>query len=237
MQTHITYPVYYLPEVTETSEIEGAKWLQRQDGGRLIRVQQLAPYRRGGMLAAAGDVTIEGDRSQHGPHWYGGAVLLPWPTPKLLDELAGHHDRVTAACILDNGDGFSRPWLRAHRARHLLTGEALQPDLDAISPVVRTAVKSITAPGHLSDIVGYLDRGRVISGLQLLHRAGYAFTPQSVAEYALVTGCRTGFAGELYEYAQGVLNGQTYRPGSSVHTRKTLAMWEQEADSESAGDD
>lgn len=229
VQTQITYPVYYLPGATADDEVRGAEWLRNQPGGRLIRVNHLAPYRDGGLFAAAGDVTIQGDRSEHGPSWFGGAVLLPWPNPKLLDELAWHGDHVTAVCILDNRDEFTRAWLRAHQARHLVMGEALRPDVDTISPVVRIAVKSITAPGHLSDIIGYLDRGRVISGLQLLHKAGYAFTPQAIAEYALTAGCRTGFAAELFEYAQGVLKGKRYRPGSTVHTRKTLALWEEEA--------
>lgn len=229
VQTQITYPVHYLPDATTDDEVRAAEWLRNEPGGRLIRVNQLAPYRDGGLFAAAGDVTIRGDRSEHGPNWFGGAILLPWPTPKLLDELAGHGERVTAVCVLDNRDEFTRTWLRAHQARHLVTGEALRPNADAIPPVVRIAVKSITAPGHLSDIIGYLDRGRVISGLQLLHKAGYEFTPQAVAEYALTTGCRTGFAAELFEYAQGVLKGQRYRLGPTVHTRKTLALWEENA--------
>lgn len=230
MSLHLTYPVYYLPEVNDTAEALAAEWLGQQLGGRLIRVDQVTPYRDSAMLAAAGQVTLTGARSSHGPTWHGGAVLLPWPTPELLNDIAHDGDRVTAVCVLDNGDGFVQAWLRAHQAMHLVTEEPLQSGVDGLSSIVRVALDDIARPGKLADFIGHLDRGRAISGLQLLHRAGYAFTPEQIAEYVLTEGCRTGFALGLYEYAGQVLKGHKFRLDRPIFDRQVLRLWEQKAE-------
>ncbi|GAA3292694.1 hypothetical protein Dvina_51750 [Dactylosporangium vinaceum] len=209
----ISYPVYYVPFDTPYPEdVElGAGWLEAQPGERCLLVASGSPS-AGTALGRLAASTRTVSLSQRRGASARGAVLAPQPTETVIGALIDEFvNKVTALCVIENGDEFCEAWLADLGATHVTTGEAHPPAEPLHAVAVYAMTKVARAVNHNNALLQAEDKSYAVLTLQELHRGGYLPDPTRLAAWAAANGFTGAEIGNLRDYAATVHAGRTFR--------------------------
>jgi hypothetical protein len=161
-------------------------------------------------------------------------VLVLFPHRDLLgevDELA-----LSAMCVVPSPREPIDYWVRARSAVDV-TGTSIEPEPSELiaNPVVREAMRTLSAFVNKAHLLNYEDRAMAVRVLKVLQRNREAFQPEELHAWALADGWSADAAGRLRDLADGVAAGRRFQLKSSVRPRPdAIRRWRKAAKGEEA---
>ena len=208
-------PVLWLPHAEVLEELPVAQRLVKSGLGLYAD----RPGRRGQSAPLPHDTTV---------------VVFCQPLTRLVElEPASHSIVLVGAYSAELDPRFSslsdgtyhRPWIDAFDPVHLSGPEIPARTPLAGSPVMRAALDDFTSTTYGgTTMYDSRDRDMVVSGLQLLHRAGCQLDPDGLLAGALQRGWKGPQALRLRAVAKEIAGGKTKRPRRSYRAG-TLDAW------------
>lgn len=153
-----------------------------------------------------------------------------YPTKKFLDQLDSIPN-VSEILVVPWIWEKLEPWIKTWNATELGTAPQARQSPLVSNPVVRQALKSLTAVVNVSTgILHPMDRATAIQTFEILRDGDEMFTPTEVKAWLIAKGgMKATDAQEVAEVAQKVLEYRKLRKGKPVWEKNILEMWRKDA--------
>lgn len=156
-------------------------------------------------------------------------VVAFWLTGRDLERLDSVRG-IEALVVVPWQEEEITPWRKARRAVDLLGGQPVPEPPTIDDPVVREAMRSLTAGVNLSTGLGHpRDRSSAIEAFRILHRNEHRFESEEIQTWAMANGWDAEAARELGEYAAGVQAGKRYRTDARSWSPEIINIWCEQA--------
>lgn len=158
------------------------------------------------------------------PMSFAGAVLAPWASPKLIQEVEGLEP--SAICVTGWIPGELDEWKRVHGPIDVRGGVPLNPPEKA-SDAVKGAVDDLTS-GIADDVLHPYDRDRAIRAFRALRHMGRPIDYAIVRAEALRKGWGSDSADRLAVIARDIANGKGLHGGkiTKAEAKKLVTKYE-----------